>query len=274
MVSPDYFRVLGVPLLAGRHFTDADDNGAEPVAIVSESLAREVFPGGDAVGGRLSWTDPVLGPPTPRRIVGIVADADDQHIVPGPALTVYHPMRQMMIASRLFVRTTGDPYQIEPAVTAILRDISAAQAVERAATLADVRTSVLSPERASAFVFSGFAIVALLVAVVGVSGVLAFSVSARTREFGVRLAIGSTHRRLLLDVLFEGTRIVSAGILAGAAGGAVCAWTVRRFLDVDMPGILPTVAAASLLAALAILASLIPAARASRVDVLRALRTE
>jgi len=273
-VSPDYFRVVGLPLLAGRHFTDADDAGAEPVVIVSESLARRAFPSGSAVDGRVFWTDPVVGPAIPRRIVGVVADADDQNLEAGPALTVYHPTRQMRVAGRLFVRTTDDPYKVEPAVTAILRDINADQAVERAATLADVRAGVLAPERASAFVFSGFAIVALLVAVVGVSGVLAFSVSARTREFGVRLASGATPRRLLLNVLSDGTRIVGAGILAGAIGGTLCALTVWRMVDVDVPGVLPIVAAAALLAAAAILASLIPAARASRVDVLRALRSE
>jgi ABC-type antimicrobial peptide transport system permease subunit len=133
---------------------------------------------------------------------------------------------------------------------------------------------VLAPERASVFVVSGFAVVALLVAVVGVSGVLAFSVSARTREFGVRLAIGSTPRRLLLNVLSDGVRIVAAGILLGTIGGALCAVTVRRALDLDLPGLLPTVAAASLLAAAAIVASLVPATRAFRVDVLRALRSE
>src|SRR4030095_8933381 len=112
---------------------------------------------------------------------------------------------------------TGDPYALVPAVTRVIRDISAEQPVERGATLQDVRAEVLSPERLNAFVVSGFAGIALLIAVVGVSGVLAFSVSARTREFGVRLAVGSSPRHLLIRVLLEGMLIVGVGI--GARGG-------------------------------------------------------
>ena len=112
----------------------------------------------------------------------------------------------MGVAGRLFVRAAGDPYALVPAVTRVIREMSADQPVERAATLEDVRAEVLSPERLNAFVFSGFAGIALLIAVVGVAGVLAFSVSARTREFGVRLAVGSAPRHLLARVLSEGVR--------------------------------------------------------------------
>ena len=125
----------------------------------------------------------------------------------------------MHAAGRLFVHTSGDPYALVPAVTRVIREMSADQPVERAATLEDVRAEVLAPERLNAFVFSGFAGLALLIAVVGVAGVLAFSVSARIREFGVRLAVGSSPRRLLARVL--GGRIADCriGIAAGAAGG-------------------------------------------------------
>ena len=123
-------------------------------------------------------------------------------------MTIYHPVRQMGFAGRLFVRAAGDPYALVPAGR---RGSSARcppdQPVERAATLEDVRAEVLAPERLNAFVFSGFAGIALLIAVVGVAGVLAFSVSARTREFGVRLAVGSAPRHLLTRVLSEGVVI-------------------------------------------------------------------
>jgi putative ABC transport system permease protein len=134
---------------------------------------------------------------------------------------------------------------------------------------------VLAPERLTAFVFSGFAGVALLIAVVGVAGVLAFSVSARTREFGVRLAIGSTPRRLMVSVLSEGALIVLVGIVAGAAGGYALVRAAASYLEsTSLPGILPLLGAAALLISAAIVASLMPAARASRVDVLAALRSE
>jgi ABC-type antimicrobial peptide transport system permease subunit len=138
-----------------------------------------------------------------------------------------------------------------------------------------VRAEVLAPNRLNALVFSGFAGVALTIAVVGVAGVLAFSVSARTREFGVRLAIGSTPRHLLTRVLGEGAVIACAGIAAGIVGGIALARVAGVFVqDVALPGALPLVGAASLLVAAAILASLMPAARASRVDVMQALRSE
>jgi ABC-type antimicrobial peptide transport system permease subunit len=149
------------------------------------------------------------------------------------------------------------------------------QPVERAATLADVRAEVLAPERVNAFVLSGFASVALLIAVVGVAGVLAFGVSARTREFGVLLAIGSTPRHLLVRVLSEGAFIVAIGLAAGAAGGYAFAGLAASYVaNVRMPGGWPIAGAAAVLAAAALAASLVPAARASRVDVLQALRSE
>ena len=179
------------------------------------------------------------------------------------------------MAGRLFVRAAGDPYALVPEVTRVIREISPDQPVERAATLEDVRAEVLSPDRVNAFVFSGFAGIALLIAVVGVAGVLAFSVSARTREFGVRLAVGSAPRHLLARVLREGSAIAAIGIAAGVAGGYVLARVATEFFPtVQMPGVLPIVGAAVVLITAATVASLMPAARASRVDVLQALRSE
>jgi predicted permease len=272
-VSPRFFAVLGVPIVAGRDFTDDDRDDSELVAIVSQSVAQRLFPNGDAVNRRLWFSN--RGTPRPRRIVGIVADVDDENVVQEPTLTVYYPVRQMGLPSRLFVRAAGDPYALVPSVTRTLRGISADQAVERPATLEDVRTQVLTPERLNAFVFSAFGGIALLIAVVGVAGVLAFSVSARTREFGVRLAIGSTPSQLLTRVLKEGAVIVSAGITAGAVCGYGLALVARTYLETArMPGVLPAIAAAAVLAGAAVIASLIPAMRASRVDVLEALRSE
>ena len=147
--------------------------------------------------------------------------------------------------------------------------------MEQAATLEDVRAEVLAPNRLNAMVFGGFAGVALLIAIVGVAGVLAFSVSARTREFGVRLAIGSAPHHLLTRVLGEGAVIALSGILSGAIGGILLARLVGSYIqDVRIPGVLTTLGAALVLVAAAVLASLMPAARASRIDVIQALRSE
>jgi putative ABC transport system permease protein len=278
-VSPGFFKALGVPIIAGRDFNAADRSDSEKVVIVSQSLAQRMFPNQDAVNRRLTWTDPVMKfidvSTAPRRIVGVAADIDDENIVASPQLVVYHPLDQEFGGGRLFVHTRTDPYSLVPPITKIIRDLSADQPVEQAATLDDVRAEVLAPSRLNALVFSGFAGVALTIAVVGVAGVLAFSVSARTREFGVRLAIGSTPRHLLTRILGEGAVIACAGIGAGVVGGIVLARIVGVFLqDVSLPGALPLLGAATILVAAAILASLMPAARAARVDVMQALRSE
>jgi hypothetical protein len=273
IVSPGFFGVMGVPIVAGRDFTEDDRMGGEEVVMVNQSVAN-LYPNGDAVNHRLKWKDPLFGT-TARRIVGVVADVDDEHVVRAPALTVYHPYHQMGVAGRVFVRAAGDPYALVPAVTKVIRDLSPQQPVEKAATLEDVKAEVLSPNRLNAFVMSGFAIVALLIAVVGVSGVLAFSASARVREFGVRLAVGSTPMALLLRVLSEGVLIVSIGITAGViAGVAFAAVAHIYFGSVELPGAVSTLIAAGLLVTAGIVASLMPAARAARVDVLQALRSE
>jgi len=275
IVTPGFFAAVGVPLTAGRDFTDDDRSGSDLVVVVSQSVAQRLFPNGAALGRHMWWTDAYFGEPRPRRIVGVAADVDDANVVPGPSLTVYHPLRQMPYGGRLFVHTSGDPYALVQPVTRIIRSISADQPVERAATLADVRAQVLAPERLNAFVLSAFAGVALLIAVVGVAGVLAFSVSARTREFGVRLACGSTPRQLLTHVLAEGALIAAIGIVAGAAGGYALGRVAASSVEsLRLPGASPVLGAAAVLMGAAVVASLMPAARAARVDVVQALRSE
>ncbi|MGH9311075.1 MAG: ADOP family duplicated permease, partial [Vicinamibacterales bacterium] len=234
-VSPGFFAALGVPILAGRDFSEADRRGGDRVVVVSQSLARRMFSTDDVVNRRLMWTDPVMKfidvSTEPRRIVGVVPDVDDENVVPGPALTVYHPFEQEIGGGRLFVHAATNPYALVPPITRIIRELSPEQPVERAATLDDVRAEVLAPERLNALVFGGFAGVALMIAVVGVAGVLAFSVSARTREFGVRLAIGSKPRDLLLEVLSQGAVIVAIGIVSGAVGGYAFAAVAASYFE-------------------------------------------
>jgi predicted permease len=278
-VSPGFFAALGVPLIAGRDFNGDDRKQSEPVVIVSQSVAQRMFPTGDAVNRRFLWTDPVMKfidvSTGPRRIVGVAADVDDENVVPGPAMTIYHPVEQEIGGGRLFVHAGTDPYALVPPITQVIRELAPDQPVERAATLEDVRAEVLAPERLNALVFGGFAAVALAIAVVGVAGVLAFSVSARTREFGIRLAVGSSPRSLLTGVLGEGAVIAGAGIAAGAVGGLLLAGIAGGYIpDIKIPGALPLLGAAMILVGAAIGASLVPAARASRVDVIQALRSE
>ena len=280
IISPGFFAAVGVPLLSGRDFNDADRHGSEPVVIVSQSLAEQMFPHQDAVNRHIMWTDPVIKfidvSPAPRRIVGVAADVDDENVMPGKALTVYHPFEQQELwGGRLFVHTHTNPYALVTPITRIIRGMAPDQPVERAATLEDIRAEVLTPDRLNTLVFGVFAAVALAIAVIGVAGVLAFSVSGRTREFGIRLAVGSQPRHLLTRVIAEGAVMAAAGILAGALCGYGLAllWG-SYFAGVQMPGAVPLVGSAFVLLVAAIVASAIPAARAARVDVMQALRSE
>jgi predicted permease len=278
-VSPGFFAALGVPILAGRDFTDADRDGAERVVIVSQSVAQQMFPNGDALNRQLMWTDSVMRfigvAAEPRRIVGVVPDIDDENVEPGPMLTVYHPFEQELSGGRVFVHTLSDPYALVPTITRVVRELAADQPVERAATLEDVRADVMAPTRLNTMVFGGFAAVALAISIVGVAGVLAFSVSGRTREFGIRLAIGSQPTDLLRSVLAEGLVMGCVGIVAGVAGGLALARVLSAYVvELQLPGAVPLLVSALVLLAAAVLASALPAARAAGVDVVKALRAD
>src|SRR5271169_2809055 len=279
-VSPGFFAALHVPILEGRDFNDLDRQDKEPVVVISQSVAQRMFPGRDPLNRHLWWTDPVIAfigmESTPRRIVGVVADVDDTHVIPSPTLTVYDPMEQQgLFGGRLFVHTHSDPYALVTPIVQLIRTMSADQPVEKAATLEDIRAEVLTPDRLNSLVFGGFALVALAIAIVGVAGVLAFSVSARTREFGIRLAIGSQPSRLLAGVIREGAVMAAVGIVVGAIGGYILARLAGSYLlDMKMPSPLPVLASAFILLVAAVAASALPAARAARVDVIQALRAE
>jgi putative ABC transport system permease protein len=286
-ISPGFFNSLGVPIIAGRDFNALDDDKSEPVVIVSATLARQMFPGQDPLNRHVYWTDPVLefitGSPaekarttSPHRIIGVAADMDDEHIVPAPAATIYGSFADGgMFGGHLFIHTTGNPYALVTPVTKIIRQLQADEPVENAATLEDIRAKVLAPDRLNSLVFGVFAAVALLIAVVGVAAVLAFSVSARTREFGIRLALGSQPGNLLRSVVAEGVLMAGVGILAGGAFGLIAARVAGSYFgDLKMPGALPVIVSALVLLGAAVVASMLPAARAARVDVMQALRSE
>jgi len=286
-ISPGFFASLGVPIIAGRDFNALDDQNAQPVVIVSATLARQMFPGQDPINRHVYWTDPVLEFATgtaaekarltsPHRIIGVAADMDDEHIVPVPTATIYGALADGgMFGGHVFIHTTANPYSLVMPVTKIIRQMSVDEPVENAATLEDIRAKVLAPDRLNSLVFGVFAAVALLIAIVGVAGVLAFSVSARTREFGIRLALGSQPKTLLRGVVTEGVVMAAVGIVAGAAFGLVVVRVAGSyFADLRMPGAWPAIVSAFVLLGAAVVASMLPAARAARVDVMQALRSE
>jgi len=279
-VSPGYFATLGIPLLEGRDFTEGDRKDAEPVVIVSKSIAQQLFPGQDALNRQIKWTDPLIKyagiSPAPRRIVGVLADVDDANIIPQHNMTVYTPFAQGPIfGGCLVVRAKGDLYALVPTITKTIRALAATQPLEHASTLEDVRTEVLTNNRVNAIVFGGFAALALAISVVGVAGVLAFSVSWRTREFGIRLALGAQSGRILAGVLVDGLAMAAIGVTAGGFVG----WGLSRLAgnyvqELQLPGPVPLIVSAAVILSAAVLASVIPAARAAQVDPVEALRAE
>jgi putative ABC transport system permease protein len=279
-VSPGFFDTFGMPLQAGRDFNDGDKDGSERVVIISQSLAKMLYPGQDAVNRKLWWTDGVvkfIGISTePRRIIAVVPDLDDENIIPSPAMTIYEPSEQEQgWNGRLFVRAHQDPYALVPAIAQTIHAMSADQPVEKASTLGDVRAEVLTPDRLNAIVFGGFAAVALLISVVGVAGVLAFSVSGRTREFGIRMALGALPRNILAIVLVEGVAMAGIGVGAGVVAGFALTRAIAKYVtDIHQPGALAFVASAVVILGAAVIASAVPAVRAARVDAVEALRSE
>jgi predicted permease len=278
-ISPGFFETLGVPILEGRDFRDTDRDGSQRVVIISQSVAQTLFPGQEALQRNLRWTDGVMKfigiSAEPRRIIGVVPDVDDENIIPSPAMTVYQPSDQEGWQGRLFVRAKHDPYTLVPVITRTIHDMATDQPVERASTLEDIRAEVLTPDRLNAIVFGGFAAVALLISVVGVAGVLAFSVSGRTREFGIRIALGAMPRNILTNVLLEGLVIASIGVAAGVVVAFALARAIGGYVaGVQLPGALAFIASAVVILAAAVIASAVPAARAARVEAAEVLRSE
>lgn len=280
VVSPGFFDTFGVPIKEGRDFKDSDRADSERVVIISQSLAKMLYPGQDALNRTVRWTDGVIKfvgiSPEPRRIIAVVPDFDDENIIPAPAMTIYEPVEQEQgWTGRLFVRTKQDAYSVVPAITQIVHELSVDQPVEKASTLGDVRAEVLTPDRLNAIVFGGFAVVALLISVVGVAGVLAFSVSGRTREFGIRMAMGAQRRNILSIVLVEGVAMAAIGVGAGIAIGFALSRVVARYVtEIHQPGSLAFIASAVAILGAAIIASAIPASRAAKVNAVEALRAE
>jgi hypothetical protein len=278
-VGPGFFSTLGMPLVDGRDFNDGDKEGSERVVIISQGLANLLYPGQNPLNRKIQWTDPVIKfigmSPEPRRIIAVVPDMDDENIIPAPSLTIYQPVDQEWASGRLFVRAHQDPYSLVPAISRTVHEMSADQPVEHASTLQDIRAEVLTPNRLNAVVFGGFAAVALLISVVGVGGVLAFSVSGRTREFGIRMALGAHPRNILAGVLTEGLVIAAIGVTSGIVTGFAFARILGKYVaEVQQPGLLAFFASAIVILTAAVVASAVPAARAARINAVEALRAE
>jgi len=272
-VTPGYFALLGVPIVGGRDFRDADTRNAPSVAIVNQELADRYFAGEYPLGKKL-WLGGRDRPST--EIVGVVANARTGDLTQAPAPEVYLSLWQASAFSKdLVVRTAGDPRSAVAAITRELRAVDPTVAVERVKTLDDIRSDSLASRIFARQLLVGFSIVGTVLTVVGVYGVLALSVASRRREIAIRTAIGA-HRRDIRNLVFgEGFRLVFGGIVAGIVASLGVSRVLQSFLFEVEPTDPGTLAAAGgLFAAVTLLAFWAPTRRAAAVDPLEALRCE
>ncbi len=273
-VTPDYFRTLGIPLLRGRTFSGRDRADSPQVAIVNEALARMFWPGRNPIGQRItySWGDDI-----PLEIVGVVGDArlvtlSDDEIRPA----IYRPQTQQpSMFMSLVVRTAGDPLTLAPAARAAIHAIDPNQPLSDVASMETVQSDSLAQPRLLALLLGLFGFSALLLAAVGIYGVMAYAVARRTQEIGVRMALGADRSRVVRLVVGRAMWLAGLGLAIGLAG----ALATTRVLDSLLYGITATdpatfVGVPLILAAVALVASLLPARRATRIDPMVALRTE
>jgi len=271
LVTPGFFRSVRIPLLQGREFSDADDAAAPKVAVINETFAKRFWPKGDAIGHHI---DAGGGK---AMIVGVVGDIKQSRLVDGPEPQFYRPHAQDPWEGMTFTaRVQGDnPERILPDVRRALRDLDASLPVYGVQTLERILADVIDSHRVFGILFAAFALVALLLATAGVYATMSFFVSQRTRELGLRVALGAESSRLVRLVVGQGAVLAVAGGVVGVAGGIVAA----RFLAHSLYGVSASepglyVAAVTALLLAAIVASYGPARRASGVDPMIALRSE
>ena len=279
--TPEYFRATGIPVVAGRDFLATDDANGPLVVILNESLAGRIFADQDPLGRRVAWTGEVLNfiPVSGdwRTVVGIAGDTRSANLDEVAASAMYLPFAQEQEAfgGSLVVRAHGDPQSLLLPATQVVRDVDPSAPLGTVGTLSDLREETVSSERVNALLVSGFGIVALLIAAVGIAGVLGFSVSQRTSEIGVRMSLGAHPWRVRAMILGDGLKLVLIGLGIGAVGSVFASRVVEGLLfgvAVNDPTTL--IGVALVIAAVGVAGSWVPAARASSVQPIEALRSE
>ena len=271
--TPDYFRTLQVPLIAGRAFTDRDTDNTAKVVIVNETMARRLWPGQSPIGKHLTiWRDEKF----PREIVGVVGETK-RSLDNDPSQQMYVPYAQDASWSSMsfVIRTSGDPASTSPAVRNEIRSLDKGAPVFNVRTMNDLLATSVAPRRTPMLLLSAFAAAALLLAMIGIYGVTAYYVTQRTQEIGIRMALGAQMSDVLKLVLRGGMTLAAIGIAVGLAGAfALTRWMTSLLFGVKPTDALTFIAVAVCLLVTALLACYLPARRATKVDPLVALRYE
>jgi len=272
-ISPDYLRAMGIPLLRGRGFNDQDGTDKPLVALINQTSANQIWAGEDPIGKRIR----LGGPKDPlRTIVGVVGDVNHYGLDTPPDLQTYVPAAQWTDSNMLLVvRSSTDPTtQINP-VREVIREIDKDIPVYQVATMQELISSSVEQRRFTLLLLAVFSALALVLAAVGIYSVISFSVTQRTQEIGIRMALGARRFDVLRLIVFQGAPLVFGGVVIGLAG----AFALTRLMDGLLFGVTATdpvtfVAVPVLLIVVGLAASLIPARRATRVDPMVALRYE
>ncbi len=274
IVSPEYFRTLGIPVLQGREFTTADGANDAPIVVVNQAFAIRYWPNQDVIGKRIFQHGPDGGIST--EVVGVVETSRSSQLTDAPRPAMFFPVAQKSeLALTLSVRTGLDPSATITQLRGLVRSLDATVPVFDVRTLAQQKDGSLALQRMAASLLSGFGVVGLLLAALGIYGVLAYSVSRRTREIGVRMALGAQLTDVLAMIMRQGLGMVVVGMVLGLAVAAGVCQLLRSFLfEIKPLDPLTFGVVIALLAGVALLASWLPARRAARVDPMVALRAE
>jgi putative ABC transport system permease protein len=271
-VTPGYFEAMRIPLKSGRFFAAQDRQGTEPVAIVDENLARQYWPNEDPLGkhirrGGQAWST----------IVGVVGHVNPSDLAgdTGKGVYYYCTFQQALPFASLVVKTHGDPANLAGAIRAAVREVDPNQPVYRLKTMQDMVASSLAPRKFVVRLLGFFALVALFMAALGLYGVISYSVTQRTQEIGIRMALGAQSGSLLALVVGQGLRLAGVGVVIGLAMAVALSQLLRnQFFGVSALDPVTLLSISAALLGAAFLASYIPARRAARVDPLVALRYE
>ena len=273
--TPELLKTMGIPLLRGRPFTDTDNAQAPPVALINQRLINRYFPGQDLVGKYIAFSNPG-GQFQWHQIVGIIGDVRQDGVSAAPYPEIIYPFAQSPdTVMTLVVRYTGDSSILLGAIRQQAKALDASAPIYAVRTMAEITAASTAAPSMQTYVLGGFAALGLLLAMLGIYSVMAQTVTQRTGEFGVRMALGASNSEILKLVLSNGLRMTAAGLLFGMAG----AWIVARFVASFLYGVsahdpLTLAGVAVVLSAASVLACYIPARRAVRLDIISALRCE